>query len=79
MTKSDRRIQKHDDGRNGFDPFGIESIQKSSGNYIPNHQYDQDGQFLALQDIRIGHERPPEHVDGRNARIGKRANGLYKW
>ena len=78
MTKSDQRIQKHDDGRNGFDSFGIKSIQKSSGNYISNHQYDRDGQLLASQDISISHEQPPEHVDGRNARIGKRAHGLYK-
>ena len=36
------------------------------------------GQFLAPQDIRISHERPPEHVDGRNSRIGKFTHVLYK-
>ena len=34
--------------------------------------------FLASQDLRISHERPPEHVVGTNSRIGKRAHALYK-
>ena len=33
---------------------------------------------LALQDIRISHERPPEHEDRRNSRIGKFTHVLYK-
>ena len=28
MTKGGRRIQKHGDGRNGFDSSGVESTQK---------------------------------------------------
>ena len=36
-----------------------------------NHKYDRIRQFLASQDIPIGHEQPLEHVDGRNSRIGK--------
>ena len=32
------------------------------------------GQFLSSPDFRISQERPPEHVVGRNPRIGKRAH-----
>ena len=77
-TKGDRRVQKHDDGRSGSHILRVQPTSISSGNYIPNHQYDRSGQFLSPPDFRISQERPPEHVVGRNPRIGKRAQSLYK-
>ena len=40
MTKGDRRVQKHDDGRTGSYPIRIQSTSISSGDYLPNHKYD---------------------------------------
>ena len=77
MTKGDRRVQKHDDGRSGSHTLRVQPTSISSGNYIPNHQYDRSGQFLSLPDFRISQERPPEHVVERNPRTGKRAQSLY--
>ena len=39
-TKGDRRVQKHDDGRIGSDPIRVQFVSISSGDYLPNHQYD---------------------------------------
>ena len=39
-TKGGRRVQKHDDGRSGSDILRVQPTSISSGNYIPNHQYD---------------------------------------
>ena len=47
MTKGDRRVQKHDDGRIGSDPVRVQFALISSGDYLPNHQYDRVGQFLS--------------------------------
>ena len=40
VTKGDQREQKHDDGRIGSDSIRVQFASISSGDYLPNHQYD---------------------------------------
>ena len=51
MTKSGQQIQKHDNGRNGFDSPRIKLTQIYSSDHFTDHKYDGIGQFLASQDI----------------------------
>ena len=50
-TKSGRRVQKHDDGRNESDSPRIKLTQIQPGDHLTDHKYDRFGLFLALQDI----------------------------
>ena len=51
IMEQQKGVQKHDDGKNGSDSSRVKSTQIGSGDHLTNHKYDQNGQFLAPQDI----------------------------